>query len=137
MQKRDTTTAVPRSWGFVDQAHARGLEPSEVRIDVLDLEGDVVNAARPRIPASPGEKLGNRRFFRGGRDQLDAAGIHRGLDFLGRDYLAIRLLAQNKVPDAARLGQIADGDPNMINSFHAADYEESHQSPEPTAANGV
>ena len=128
MQKRDTTTAVPRCRGFINQAHTRRRKPGEMGVNVVYLDRDMVNA-RPTL----GEKLGDGRFVGGWRHKLDATGVHRGFYLLGRHFLAIRLLAENKVPDSPRLGQVADRDSNMINAFHAADYEESRQPPEPTA----
>ena len=71
-----------------------------------------------------GEKLRDRRVVRRRRYELDAARVHRGIHLLRGDFLALRFLAEDEIPELPRAGEVAHGDADMIDAFHGRDYEQ-------------
>ncbi len=102
----------------VDQIRTRGGEPVELRLDVVDLVGDVVHAR-----AALGEKLADRRFVPERRKQFDAARADehgRRLDPLVVDLRPVlELAAEETRVRVDSLVQVVDGDAEMVDAASA------------------
>ena len=87
---------------FVDQLHSLRLKPRKRRPNVLDLNGDVVNAAAAFL-----KKLRNWRIVRGRFEKFHAAFAdreHRDADLLILDDLGMHILEPESVfPEFQRI----------------------------------
>ncbi len=95
MDKCDEAAFGPDPRLFVNKLHSLSLEPSERLSNVLDLNGDVMNA-----PAAFLKKLRDRRIVRRRFEQFDAAFAdreHRHADLLIFDDLSMHILEPESV----------------------------------------
>src|SRR5579863_4479221 len=113
MDERDDIAVRPRSWVFIDQSDAARLETVELRLQIIDPVGGVMELRR-RVAAVACE----RRVVREWSQELDdriARVQTDGLDALVGDGLAIDdAKAERLRIEAQRRLEVGDDDRNVI-----------------------